>query len=100
MPRAQAPTAAFLIGMFGIALFSGMDAVMQSLVLAIGGYATIFRRNLAGIGLSAILYLPRRSGWPDRSTMRIHLARGILSAGIAFPFFRGPGRVPPVLTDC
>ena len=84
----------FLVGVLGIATFAGMDAVMKSLVLAIGAIATMFWRNLTGIFLSGALYLPRRKGWPDRSTMRIHLARGVLSAGMGFLFFWGIGRVP------
>ena len=90
----QIPVQAFLVGVLGIALFAGMDAVMKGLVLAIGTLATMFWRNLVGIGMSGILYLPRREGWPSRSTMRIHLARGVLSAGMGFLFFWGIGRVP------
>ena len=71
-----------------------MDAVMKGLVLAIGTYTTMFWRNLAGIGLSAALYLPRRNRWPSRPTMRIHIARGVLSAAMGFLFFWGIGRVP------
>ena len=88
------PVIAFLVGVLGIALFSGMDAVMKGLVLAIGTLTTMFWRNLVGIGLSGFLYLPRRTGWPEPSTMRIHLARGILSSGMGFLFFWGIGRVP------
>ena len=88
------PVIAFAVGVLGIALFSAMDAVMKGLVLAIGTYATMFWRNLAGIGLSGALYLPRRQGWPDRSTMKIHLARGVLSTFMGFLFFWGIGRVP------
>lgn len=80
--------------MLGIALFSGMDAVMKGLVLAIGTIATMFWRNLIGIGLSGLLYLPRRTGWPSASTMRIHVARGLLSTGMGFLFFWGIARVP------
>ena len=95
MTRAdQIPVQAFLVGVLGIAMFSGMDAVMKGLVLAIGTLATMFWRNLVGIGMSGLLYLPRRKGWPSRSTMRIHLARGVLSAGMGFLFFWGIGRVP------
>jgi S-adenosylmethionine uptake transporter len=90
----QIPVQAFLVGVLGIALFAGMDAVMKGLVLAIGTIATMFWRNLTGIGLSGLLYLPRRKGWPSRSTMRIHIARGVLSAGMGFLFFWGLGRVP------
>ena len=95
MTRAdQIPVQAFLVGVVGIALFAGMDAVMKGLVLAIGTIATMFWRNLTGIGLSGLFYLPRRKGWPSRSTLRIHLARGVLSAGMGFLFFWGIGRVP------
>ncbi|MBA3576369.1 MAG: DMT family transporter [Sphingomonas sp.] len=88
------PMTAFMVGVLGIALFSGMDAVMKGLVLAIGAIATIFWRNLIGIGLSGALYLPRRKGWPSRPTMRIHIARGVLSTAMAILFFWGLGRVP------
>ena len=90
----QDPLTAFLVGVLGIALFAGMDAVMKALVLAIGTIATMFWRNLVGIGVSAALYLPRRKSWPSAKTMRIHLARGVLSAGMGFLFFWGIGRVP------
>jgi S-adenosylmethionine uptake transporter len=88
------PTHVFIVGVIAIALFAGMDAVMKGLVLAIGALATMFWRNLTGIVLSGALYLPRRNGWPSPSTMRIHLARGVLSAGMGFLFFWGIGRVP------
>ena len=94
MARTHPPLIAFLVGVLGIALFSGMDAVMKALVLAIGTYATMFWRNLAGIGLSGMLYLPRRKAWPTRTAMRIHIARGVLSTGMGFLFFWGIGRVP------
>lgn len=92
-PR-HSPLIAFLVGVLGIALFSAMDAVMKGLVLAIGTFTTMFWRNLAGIGLSGALYLPRRRAWPAWPTMRIHLARGVLSTGMGFLFFWGLGRVP------
>ena len=88
------PVVAFSVGVLGIALFSGMDAVMKGLVLAIGAYTTMFWRNLAGIGMSGILYLPRRKSWPAWPAMRMHLARGILSTAMGFLFFWGLARVP------
>lgn len=92
--RAHSPLIAFVVGMAGIATFSAMDAVMKGLVLAIGTLTTMFWRNLVGIGLSGILYLPRRDGWPTRTAMRIHLQRGIVSTAMGFLFFWGLGRVP------
>ncbi len=90
----QHPVQAFLVCVLGIALFSAMDAVMKGLVLAIGTFATMFWRNAIGIGLSGAAYLPRRSRWPSRATMRIHLARGVLSTAMGYLFFWGIGRVP------
>jgi S-adenosylmethionine uptake transporter len=85
---------AFLVGSLGIALFSGMDAVMKALVLSIGAYATMLWRNMIGVGMSGLLYLPRRAAWPTRPAMRLHLMRGLLSTVMGFLFFWGIGRVP------
>jgi S-adenosylmethionine uptake transporter len=85
---------AFFVGVLGIALFSGMDAVMKGLVLAIGAYATMFWRNLVGVGLSGALYLGRGAQWPSRATMKLHVGRGALSTVMGFLFFWGLGRVP------
>ena len=93
-PRHHPPLTAFLVGVVAIALFSGMDAVMKGLVLAIGTYTTMFWRNLIGIGMSGALYLPKAKSWPPRSTLNIHLARGMLSTVMGFLFFWGIGRVP------
>ena len=88
------PLTAFIVGVVAIALFSGMDAVMKGLVLAIGTYTTMFWRNLVGIGMSGALYLPKARAWPPASTMKIHVARGVLSTVMGFLFFWGIGRVP------
>ena len=90
----HSPIIAFSVGVLGIALFSAMDAVMKGLVLAIGAYTTMFWRNLAGIGMSGVIYLPKRQAWPTWPTMRIHIARGVLSTAMGFLFFWGLGRVP------
>ena len=88
------PLTAFLVGMLGIACFSGMDAVMKGLVIAIGTFATMFWRNLVGVGMSGVLYLFQPSPWPSQSTMRLHIGRGALSTVMGFLFFWGLARVP------
>ena len=88
------PLTAFFVGVLGIALFSGMDAVMKGLVLAIGTFATMFWRNLVGVGMSGALYLGRGAKWPSRSTMTLHVGRGALSTVMGFLFFWGLARVP------
>jgi len=91
--RPHPPMIAFLVGMAGIATFSAMDAVMKGLVLALGTYMTLFWRSLAGAAMAGTLFA-RSPRWPDKSTMRIHLARGILGSGMAVLFFWGLARVP------
>ena len=50
-PRPTALTA-FLVGSLGIATFSGMDAVMKGLVIALGIYPTMLWRMLSGVAMS------------------------------------------------
>ena len=50
--RAASPAIAFAVGTLGIALFSGMDAIMKGLVLAIGVYSTMLWRSFAGVALA------------------------------------------------
>jgi S-adenosylmethionine uptake transporter len=93
-PSQHPPLTAFLVGVLGIAMFSGMDAVMKGLVIAIGTFTTIFWRNLVGVGMSGALYLAQPSPWPSQSTMRLHIARGALSTVMGLLFFWGLARVP------
>src|SRR6059058_1475706 len=68
-----------------------MDAVMKHLVLAIGIFAVSVWRSLANVIVSAVLYLPRRSTWPDTKTLRVHVSRGVVVKVMAFLFFWGIG---------
>lgn len=88
------PVPAFIVGVIAIALFSGMDAVMKGLVLSIGAFTTMFWRNLVGVGMSGALYVPKARSWPPLETLKIHIARGVLSTVMGFFFFWGIGRVP------
>jgi S-adenosylmethionine uptake transporter len=91
---AQQTGKAFAAALGAVALLSLMDAVMKHLVVAIGIIAVSIWRSLANLGLSAALYLPRRLPWPDRTKLKIHIARGVLGTVMAFLFFWGIGRVP------
>ena len=93
MTARPTPLTAFLVGTLGIALFSGMDAVMKGLVLALGLYATMIWRMLAGVIMAGALFAVRPN-LPSRSTMRIHLFRGVLTTVMAALFFWGLARVP------
>jgi S-adenosylmethionine uptake transporter len=85
---------AFGVATLGIALFSGMDALMKGLSLAIGTYNALLWRTLAGTAIAGIVFLWRRSPWPTRPAMRFHLIRGTMSSVMALLFFWGLARVP------
>jgi S-adenosylmethionine uptake transporter len=91
---AQHPVQAFAAALGAVAVLSIMDAVMKHLVLAIGIVAVSVWRALLNLILSGVLFLPRRKRWPTRSTLKIHIARGIVVTIMAFLFFWGIGRVP------
>lgn len=67
---------------------------MKHLVLAIGLVAVSVWRSAANLSLSALLYLPKRSSWPDPDTLRVHVIRGVDVSIMAALFFWGIGRVP------
>jgi len=90
----QHPVQGFIAALAAVGVLSVMDAVMKALVLAIGIFAVSVWRSLANLLISAILYLPRRGAWPSRSTLRIHVSRGVIVTVMAVLFFWGIGRVP------
>jgi S-adenosylmethionine uptake transporter len=93
MIQRPTPLIAFFVGTLGIATFSGMDAVMKGLVIALGIYPTMLWRMLSGVAMSGALFAARPNR-PARSTMRIHLYRGALTTVMAMLFFWGLARVP------
>jgi S-adenosylmethionine uptake transporter len=88
------PALAFAVAALGIGLFSVMDAFMKSLVLAIGVYNGLFWRTAVSTGLGALLWRRSGAGWPAGPTLRVHLARGGVTAAMALLFFWGLARVP------
>ena len=85
---------AFGIAALGIATFSGMDAVMKGLAIGLGAYNALLWRTLAGTAGGGAVFLARRSPWPTRAAMRLHLIRGTMSSVMAVLFFWGLARVP------
>ncbi|NJC04746.1 S-adenosylmethionine uptake transporter [Sphingomonas kaistensis] len=94
IPPRPTPALAFAVGTLGIALFSGMDAIMKGLVLAIGVYATMLWRSFVGVGLSGLGYGLSWKGWPERKVLRLHVERGVLTSVMGLLFFWGIGHVP------
>ena len=84
-----------LVALGAVAVLSIMDAVMKHLVLVIGIVAVSVWRALANLvaqrrALSAARARRGRAG----TTLRIHVARGVVVTVMAFLFFWGIGRVP------
>ncbi|HYJ53330.1 MAG TPA: DMT family transporter [Allosphingosinicella sp.] len=92
-PKSSVPTA-FAVAAVAIALFSGMDAVMKHLAIALGTYNALLWRTMAGAVFGGIIFLATRTAWPSRAVLRIHLIRGTLSVVMALTFFWGLARVP------
>ena len=92
-PR-QHPILAFAVALAAVGVLSVMDAVMKGLVLAIGLYATSVWRALVSLGLSSLLYLPRRRAWPSRDVARLHILRGAVVTAMGLLFFFGLARIP------
>jgi len=84
----------FAVAALGIALFSGMDAVMKHLTLAIGAYNAMLWRTLAGAVFGGAAFMGAGGRWPAKAVMKLHLIRGVLSAAMAILFFWGLARVP------
>ncbi|MEO7786386.1 MAG: DMT family transporter [Sphingomicrobium sp.] len=97
MNRPSAPSAtvaAYVAATIGIATFSIMDMVMKGLTIAVGIFAAFLFRSLAGLALSGSAFAVLRPGWPDRSTLMIHVRRGLLMTPMGLLFFWGLARVP------
>jgi S-adenosylmethionine uptake transporter len=96
-PPERPPTStavAFGVAALGIALFSGMDALMKVLSLAIGTYNALLWRTAVSAVLAGAVFLALRSSYPKAAVLRVHLTRGLISIPMALLFFWGLARVP------
>lgn len=84
----------FAAACLGIALFSGMDAAMKGLAIALGAYNAMLWRQALGATIGVGPYLMMRKAWPGRAALRVHVLRGAVAAVMAVSFFYGIARVP------
>ncbi len=84
----------FAVTCVGIALFSIMDAYMKRLSIGVGAYNAMLWRTMVGAAIGGLIFAIRRERLPTKSTMRLHLKRGIIAAFMATTFFYGIARVP------
>jgi drug/metabolite transporter (DMT)-like permease len=87
------PALAFAVAAFGIASYSVMDAVMKGMSIAHGAYSAVLWRSIGGVVLMAPIFLARRTPWPGREALILHLSRGTVAGASVLLFFWGLVRV-------
>lgn len=92
-PMSRSPALAFVVAAIGIANYSLMDAVMKSMSIAYGAYSAVLWRSLGAIVLLGPIFLVRRTPWPGRQALKLHVARGALAGTSVLLFFWGLARV-------
>ncbi len=76
-----------LATVIGIGLFAAMDAVMKGAALAIGGFSAYFLRCMIGFAIIAPVWWLTDRRPPEKSVLKIHLVRGIVTAFMGWSFF-------------
>lgn len=88
------PFMPFAAAMLGVGCLSIMDAFMKEAALTTGTYTATVLRSFIGAAIIAPFWLWKRQGWPSRSTLKLHLERGIISAFMALAFFYAITKLP------
>lgn len=97
-PRAASPLLLpFGAACLGIAIFSGMDAVMKHLAIAMGSYNAMLWRTLASLLLLGPIFLIGGGRWPRRPVLALHVAKGLVHSVSLLLFFWALARVPMAL---
>jgi S-adenosylmethionine uptake transporter len=84
----------FTVATVGIATFAAMDAVMKGLAIELGAYNAMLWRTSIALTIAIALFLWRRTRWPQRRVIRLHVWRGVVTSLMAFLFFWGLAYVP------
>lgn len=90
-PATTAPILAAAAGIFSYAL---MDATMKRAGQIAGVYDALLVRSIIGAAMLAPLWLLGRPRRPPPHILRMHAARGLVSAGVSVTFFWGLARTP------
>lgn len=78
----------------GIALLSGMDALIKAAVAMLPVLQVTFLRYLVGSAVMLVLVAIRRPGWPTREALGANLLRALLVVVTATSFFYALGQLP------
>jgi S-adenosylmethionine uptake transporter len=88
------PGLPFFAAGLGMATFAGMDAMMKGLAIEMGTYNALLWRTAIATGFALLLFAVRRCALPERSALRIHIWRGLVTSVMAYLFFWGLVYVP------
>lgn len=83
-----------LAAIAAIGLLTLMDAFMKAASLAIGAYSTLLLRAPIILILAAPAWRLTGGTWPARTTLRIHVIRGLVVTAMGFLFFFGLTYLP------
>lgn len=95
-PRPLLPIIATLIG---LVFFSVMDGAMKGASLMLGAFVAVFWRSTASAVVVAPFWLRetllhRKGRLPPPAILRLHVLRGVVTAGMGVLFFDGVVRMP------
>jgi len=93
-PSLSSPLLPFAAALLGVGFLSMMDAFMKEAALTTGTYTATVLRSLIGAAIIAPFWFWKRTRWPTRATMKLHLERGIISAFMALAFFYALTKLP------
>jgi S-adenosylmethionine uptake transporter len=89
------PLAPLVLAVIAIALLSVMDGVMKGASLAIGAYSAMFWRGIVGTPVTLAVWRAGGSrAWPERTVLKVHLLRGVITAAMAVLFFHSLTLLP------
>ena len=94
LPQAASHLVPVLICALAVFLLSAMDAVMKSLVIAIGVYNTVLWRSMLASLVAGGIWTAGERRLPPRKVMRVHALRVVVVAIVLILFFWGLARLP------
>ncbi|MGB3142242.1 MAG: DMT family transporter [Aestuariivirga sp.] len=92
--NARTPAIPVIVCSFAIFIFSGMDAAMKTLVVAIGVYNVVLWRSMLATAVSGAVWLSGSRTWPQWPVLKLHVLRSVLIAFVMLTFFWGLARLP------
>jgi S-adenosylmethionine uptake transporter len=88
------PLAPIVLAVIAIALLSVMDGVMKGASLALGAYSAMLWRGVVGAPVTLAVWRAGNGAWPAASVLKVHLLRGVVTAGMAVLFFHSLTLLP------